>query len=102
MIEAPTFEGYKCIGYTRPKKGQYYLTQQIDSKDILLEAGYEWEVYKSLVYEKIKRYTFEETGEVRQLFSGEWYITDNDHIGRWTESGQTYTTHRALRKIKEE
>lgn len=97
MIEVPHFPGYKCLGYVVPKKGQYHLVRKSDLDYVSFDCG----CGERVVYEKLKRYVFEETGEMRRVQPGEWYITDSGHIDRWTESISTYSNYIILRKVEE-
>lgn len=95
-ITVPHFEGYKCVGYKIPKKGQYYLYL----KEQLHMAPYDMDTIW-LVYEKLqpKRYIFEATDEFRVPQKGEWFLYDANTI--YKSDGFWNYDHRIIKQIHE-
>lgn len=97
-IDVPHFEGYKCVGYRIPNKGEYYLRED-RLQECLSTHDAPW-----LVYEKLtpKRYVFEETGEYRKVLFGELYFNDDDDtISRWYSEVPSCVEYKILRRIDE-
>lgn len=95
-ISAPHFEGYKCVGYRVPKKGEYYLLKGD------LNESYGCSFVEFLIYEKIlpKRHVFEETGEFRQVKRGELYLSNNGTVLHWGSQYPSLFEHKILRKVE--
>lgn len=96
-ISVPYFEGYRCVGYIPTRIGQYFLKEgELICADTNLL--YEW-----LTYEKIlpKRYVFEETGEFRQVKTGELCLSEEGTISRWYSQYPSLFEHKILRKVDE-
>lgn len=98
-ISVPYFEGYKCVGYKHPKKGEYYFCPFYPLK----QAYYDFHDTPFLVYEKIppRRYIFEETGEYRKVKTGEWYIYCDDYPTLWVCRQPSPFEGKILRKVNE-
>lgn len=95
-ISVPHFEGYRCVGYKIPHKGEYYLQQGT------LNESYGCSVVEWLTYEKIppKRYIFEETGEYRAVKNGDYYLFEN-HIFYRGNDEESLSFYKILRKVDE-
>lgn len=96
-ISVPHFEGYKCVGYTLSKRGQYFLKRgKLEYADV--SQTYEW-----LTYEKLppKRYIFEETGEKRQASYGEYYLSNDENFMLHPSLKDTVGVYPILRRIDE-
>lgn len=96
-ILVPHFEGYKCVGYKIPEKGEYYLKN--DELKLVELPHY----LEGLVYEKIppKRYIFEETGEKRQASYGEYYLSNDENFMLHPSLKDTVGVYPILRRIDE-
>lgn len=98
-ISVPYFEGYKCVGYKHPKKGEYYFCPFYPLK----QANYDFHDTPFLVYEKIspKRYIFEETGEYRKVKPGELYLSNEGIVRRWYSQDPSGLEYTILREVDE-
>ena len=92
-IKVPHFEGYRCLGYRIPNPGEYYLS----SCNIEYCSGLKTEPW--LVYEKLKRHVFEETGEYRLLEFGEYGLS-NDGIMYWCMEDSSNMKYKILIKVE--
>lgn len=98
LIPVPSFEGYKCLGYTNPKKGQYYLRNCGDLGLVTSDMDCKWVAYEKIVP---KRYIFEETGEFRRVSPGEYCIKDGNVTHLWTSQFISNDRYKILRKVEE-
>lgn len=97
QISVPHFEGFKCIGFKIPKVDEYFLLEG----ELCAAKGYF--SYEEIVYEKLppKRYVFEETGEIRPVLTGEWYLFCDAHPSCWLARYPSLHEVKILRKIDE-
>ena len=98
-ILVPHFEGYKCIGLLKPRKGHYVISisgERLIQLDMDLQTP-------MVVYEKIppKRYIFEETSEYRKVKRGELCLSEEGTISRWYSQYPSLFEYKILRKIDE-
>lgn len=99
-MQVPHFDGYECIGFDNPSVGEYVLSIDCSSLEEIKRNG---NYPKMICYrkKKPKRYVFEETGEVRKINKGEWYIDDYGDIFNRLHDGCTNDEHRVLKKVEE-
>lgn len=102
-IEVPSFKGYKCLGFQSPKKFQYYLTAS-KTGEWHLSLAYMDMFSPCVVYEKLppKRYVFEETGEVRPVQYGEYFLYQGRSIVIWLHEESSESNHKIIKLINNE
>jgi hypothetical protein len=96
-IEVPHFDGYRYLGFMKPRKGMYVLS---NGGPVLADHDFE---SKWLVYEKLppKRYVFEETGEERGAKDGDVYIDPDGYIQTWSACWPSSYAYKILRRVED-